>query len=103
MLDMPELIELQMSQRKVYVWGISYRTSMYLAMSPLKDCNIQAYVDIDQRKQQKKIGNKNILHPDILNGLADDVTVVIGVGPSSRSMQKMLGDNGFYGEIIRLL
>lgn len=100
------LEELRQSGRRVYVWGVSYRTAMYLAMSPLRGCNIRAFLDIDPRKQQKTLLGKSILSPnDVLGTIVDDadVAVVIGVGPSSRSMMDRLANLGFKGTIIRLL
>ncbi len=102
-LSNKELENLQKSQREIFVWGLSYRTAMYLAMSPLKDCNIKAFIDIDPRKQEKTLLNKNVISPDILNSLNDDITIVIGVGPSSRAMMEQLRNQGFKGDIIRLL
>lgn len=96
------LEELEKSQRDVYVWGLSYRTAMYLAMSPLKRCNIKKYLDIDTRKQKKTIMGKPVESPELLKDLNGDATVVIGVGPSSNSMKNHLRSLGFTGEIILL-
>lgn len=94
---------LRKSQKKVYIWGLSYRTSMYLAMSPLKKCNIQGFFDIDERKQKKTLLKKKVFSPDKLMEIDKDSAVVIGVGPSSKSMTKYLLEKGFCGEIIRLI
>lgn len=102
-LNTRELQRLQATQKEVYVWGISYRTAMYLAMSALKDCNIQGFFDIDVRKRNKHLLNKQILSPDTISSLNDDVAVVIGVGPSSISMVNQLSSQGFKGEIVRLI
>jgi 2-polyprenyl-3-methyl-5-hydroxy-6-metoxy-1,4-benzoquinol methylase len=102
-LDTTELKNLAASQHSVYVWGISLRTSMYLAMSSLKSCNIKAFLDIDPRKQNKTLLNKKILSPDMLKHCSEKDTVVIGVGPSSRTMSEMLCRQGFKGGIIRLV
>ena len=102
-LNNNELKELKDSRRITYVWGLSYRTAMYLGMSDLPHCNIEAFIDIDPRKQQKTILNKKISPPETLKNIPHDATVVIGVGPSSRSMMQQLRDQGFKGQVIRLI
>lgn len=101
-LNTEKLEVLKKNQQDVYVWGISYRTTMHLAMSQLKNCNIKGFVDIDPRKQGKVLLGKEIQSPDVLNFLNEKDVVVIGVGPSSLSMYTMLRQIGFKGEIIRL-
>jgi SAM-dependent methyltransferase len=102
-LNSHELKELKESKRKTYIWGLSYRTSMYLGMSELSNCNIEAFIDIDPRKQQRTMLSRKISSPEILEGIPDTATVVIGVGPSSRSMMQQLRDQGFKGQVIRLI
>jgi SAM-dependent methyltransferase len=100
--EKPELQKLRMSGKSVYVWGLSYRTLMQCAMSPLKDCSIKYFVDIDSRKQGLTINGNIVVSPDVLQNASSDEAVVIGVGPSSSKMQQTLVDMGFVGEIIVL-
>ncbi len=102
-LSSRELEELQESQREVCVWGISYRTAMHLAMTPLRNCNIRAFFDIDPRKQKKTLLGRKIISPDMLRDISEDAAVVIGAGPSSRSMDAQLREQGFTGQTIRLI
>jgi len=102
-LNNPELNKLKESNRKTYIWGLSYRTSMYLGMSELSNCNIEGFIDIDPRKQQRTMLSRKIYSPEILKEIPGSATVVIGVGPSSRSMMQQLRNHGFEGQIIRLL
>lgn len=97
------LQELKECKGLIYVWGLSYRTMMYLSMSELKNCRIEAYVDIDQRKQNKFINGKKVVSPDILKNCTEQDTIVIGVGPSSVKMEHLILEKGFLGEIIRLM
>lgn len=102
-IDTIELKNLASNQKPVYVWGISFRTALYLGMSSLRACNIKAFLDIDTRKQNKTLWGKKIVSPDMIKLCTKDDTIVIGVGPSSRSMANMLDKLGFRGEVIRLL
>lgn len=101
-LNTPELIELTNSQGRIYVWGLSYRTSMHLAMSELRHFRIEAYVDIDPQKQGKRINGQKVLSPDILDQCTPEDTIVIGVGPSSKKMESLIREKGFRGRVIRL-
>lgn len=101
-LNTPALLNLNNFQGRIYVWGLSYRTCMYLAMSELKNCRIEAYVDIDPHKQGKIINGKTVLSPDILEQCTPKDTIVIGVGPSSAKMEVLIREKGFLGNIIRL-
>jgi hypothetical protein len=101
-LNTSALRKLKNGQGRIFVWGISYRTSMYLAMSNLKNIRIEAYVDIDHRKQSKTIDSKKIISPDILKQCTDQDTIVIGVGPSSGKMESLIREKGLSGKIIRL-
>ena len=89
--------------KPVYVWGISYRTQMMLAMSPLRDCEIKAFIDNDKRKQSRTIGGRPIVDDAILRtGTIDPSSVVvIGTGPSALKMKMELKENtGFKGKIV---
>ena len=87
---------------RVHVWGLSYKTMMQLAMSPLKNSNIVGYYDKDPEKQKKTLKGKPILSPDLLiNAQASDV-IVIGAGPSSSFMKKHIISFGFSGKIVLL-
>lgn len=98
----PQLEEIVNSNKSVYIWGLSYRTMMEVAMSQIKDCNIQAFLDSDVRKQGKVILGKKVISPDILNTLENDAVVITGVGPSSRKMQTILAEIEFSGEVVIL-
>ncbi len=102
-LNIPALQDLINCRGRIFVWGISYRTMMYLAMSKLKKYPIEAYVDIDERKQGKSIFGKKIVSPDILTQCNAEDTIVIGVGPSSIKMKHLIRERGFKGQVIRLL
>ncbi len=101
-LNTPALLNLRNTPGRIYVWGLSYRTCMYLAMSELKNCRIEAYVDIDPHKQGKIMNGHKVLSPDILEDCTADDTLVIGVGPSSTKMEALIRQKGFRGNIIRL-
>jgi SAM-dependent methyltransferase len=98
----PELESLRAAQSPVKVWGLSYRTLAWLGMSPLAECRITQLLDSDERKQQRSLLGLRIEAPEALRGATMDDTVVIGVGPSSGHMQRMLRDWGFKGRIVVL-
>lgn len=86
----------------VHVWGLSYRTMAWLGMSTLKDCHIVGFHDIDPRKQGRRLLGQQVTSPDNLKNASASEAVVIGVGPSSQSMRKLLEKWEFPGEIVVL-
>lgn len=100
--DRSDLREIRDNNVSVHVWGLSYRTLMHIAMSPLKECNIVGYYDKDPGKQKKTLGGKPILSPDSLVYASDADAIVIGVGPSALFMKEHLLSSGFRGKIISL-
>lgn len=91
------------SQKPVYIWGLSYRTQLLLAMSPLRNCNIQCLIDNDPRKWGKSIAGQAVCSGEKLTCAGPDTAVVIGVGPSSLKMKDiLLKDIGYQGETILL-
>lgn len=86
----------------VHIWGLSYRTMAWLGMSVLKDCHIVGLHDIDPRKQGRRLLGQVITSPDDLKNAGASEAVVIGVGPSSQLMHRLLLEWGFSGEVVVL-
>lgn len=98
----PDLINICNKRIPVHIWGLSYRTLMKIAMSPLKDANIAGFYDKDPEKQQKTLLGNPILSPDLLKNVSNSDVIVIGVGPSSSFMVEQIKSFGFCGKIISL-
>jgi 2-polyprenyl-3-methyl-5-hydroxy-6-metoxy-1,4-benzoquinol methylase len=99
----PELSSLAARRVPVHVWGLSYRTLAWLGMSPLKDCLVAGCYDSDPAKQMRTLSGSKVLSSALLKQARPDEAVVIGVGPSSESMKRMLTEEWkFLGEIILL-
>lgn len=87
----------------VHIWGISYQTLGRLSLIGFNKLNIAGFYDVDPRKQVKTIGRRQIQPPDLLENVAVNDSVMIGVGPSSRKMHNILKDEyHFKGKIIHL-
>jgi len=100
--ESPALDSLRESGIPVHVWGMSYRTLAWLGMSPLKDCQIASFLDSDRRKQERRLLDRPIQDPSLLQRIGNDEAVVIGVGPSSSAMAAQLKNGGFKGIVVTL-
>lgn len=89
-------------KQNVHIWGISYQTLSRLSLIGFNQLNISGLYDIDPRKQVKTIHGRLIKSPEFLKGVSTDDAVIIGVGPSSGKMHKIIQDYGFKGNIIHL-
>ncbi len=61
-----------------------------------------SYIDKDPRKQGLTILGQAVASPELLKRATKDEAVVIGVGPSSEAMQRILVEMDFMGEIVTL-
>jgi hypothetical protein len=76
---------------------------MMLAMSPLGDCNIRAFVDKSERIQKKTINGQKIVSPDVLKKATMDEVVVIATVVHKDGMYKYLTKElNFKGQVILL-
>ena len=85
----------------IYVWGIGIHIQMMLAMSPLGDCNIKCFVDIDERNQERTINGRKIYPLEVLNNASEKEVIVIGAPTHSKEMYRYLIEKvGFKGKVI---
>ncbi|MBT5304536.1 MAG: methyltransferase domain-containing protein [Candidatus Scalindua sp.] len=83
-----------------YVWGLSSYMHLLLAMSPLKDCNIVAFLDRDTYKQQKKISGLPVKSPEALLDVTPDDVVVIPAGPYIKGMKEYFQNISCKGKLL---
>lgn len=90
-------------QVPVYLWGIGIHAQMMLAMSPLRDCNIRAFVDKSEKIQKKTISGQKIVSIDALKkAAADEVVVIAAVVHKDKMYQFLTEELNFKGQVIIL-
>jgi 2-polyprenyl-3-methyl-5-hydroxy-6-metoxy-1,4-benzoquinol methylase len=90
-------------QVPVYLWGIGIHAQMMLAMSPLRDCNIRAFVDKSEKIQKKTINGQKIVSIDVLKkAAADEVVVIAAVVHKDKMYQYLTEELNFKGQVIIL-
>jgi hypothetical protein len=73
-----------------------------MSMSPLKKCNVVAYIDKDSAKQNKAIHGRRVKPPDILHDAGADSVVVVWGGPYHQSIERDLNQMGYKGKILMI-
>lgn len=95
------LLNLEMSKKVTYIWGVGMHMKMLLSMSPLRNCNIKYFIDSNKNYYNKTINNKNIHSPDILyNATKNDAIVICTLSNSNEMINYLINDVKFKGEII---
>ena len=90
-------------QVPVYLWGIGIHAQMMLAMSPLRECNIRAFVDKSEHIQKKTINGQKIVSLDVLKEATEDEVVVISAVVHKDQMYQYLTEEvDFKGQVILL-
>jgi len=106
-----EIEALRQSGRPVYVWGIGLHASMYLGMSPLKDCNIRALVDKDPALHGRVMAGHKVQPAAFLTeyggflcewDIGPDDTVFITTVVHQKSMREHLAEIGFTGQVLAI-
>ncbi len=69
--------ELLKIKKKIVIWGAGNYTMRLLDNSPLANCDIEAFIDKDPKKQGLKINGKPVLSTDIIGKLSPDTVIVI--------------------------
>ncbi|MBC8555976.1 MAG: class I SAM-dependent methyltransferase [Candidatus Brocadiales bacterium] len=88
-------------QVPVYLWGIGIHAQMMLAMSPLRDCNIRAYVDKNEKIQKKTINGQKIESIDTLKkAAANEVVVIAAVVHKDKMYQYLMEELNFKGQVV---
>jgi 2-polyprenyl-3-methyl-5-hydroxy-6-metoxy-1,4-benzoquinol methylase len=91
------------SQVPVYLWGIGIHAQLMLAMSPLRDCNIVAFVDKSEHIQKKTINGHKIVSLDRLKKATEDEVIVISAVVHKDAMYQYLTEKlNFRGQVIFL-
>ncbi len=89
-----------LSKRNVWIWGISQFMQLALVMTPLRDCNIRAYLDRDTWKQTQRIAGQPIQDPSLFAESHPEDIVVITPGPHVSQIRQSLDEYNFQGQII---
>lgn len=93
--------DLASSNAQVYVWGMGTHIQMLLAMSSLKNCNIQCFVDKDERTVGKTIQGKEVYSLEVLfNARPQDVVVIAAPTHSEKMYAHLINTVGFTGQVI---
>jgi SAM-dependent methyltransferase len=98
-----ELRDAAGSGTPVYVWGMGIHAQMMLKMSPLRECNIAAFVDKNPRLSGKKIFGKSISSTGVFSRLTSDDVVMITALIHRDQMTRFLREEmKFKGRIITI-
>ncbi len=90
-------------QVPVYLWGIGLYAQIMLAMSPLRDCNIKAFVDKSEKMQKRTIKGRKIVSLDALKkATADEVVVIAAIVHKDKMYQYLTEELNFKGQVILL-
>ena len=93
-----EIKNIAIKQIPVIVWGAGSQTTRLLANSILKECNIQAFVDSDIKKQGSFIKNIPVYSPEMIKNF--NGTIIISVVFNSLGVINLIKVMGLNNPII---
>ena len=99
---MNRLEELADRDASIYIWGISQHVMLLLGQTALARCRIRALIDRDPSKQQRTLGGRPVLPPEILSEACDNDVVVIGAHRYRESILASLETLSFHGSVVTL-
>ena len=93
-----EIKNIAIQQIPVIVWGAGSQTTRLLSNSILKECNIQAFVDSDRKKQGSFIKNIPVYSPEEINNF--DGIIIISVALNSLEVLNLVKEMGLNNQTI---
>lgn len=99
---MTKLSQLAREQTPLYVWGISQFAMLILGQTDLGRCAIKALVDRDPYKQQRTVGGRPILPPEVIREAGGETAVIVTAPGYEDQITASLREMGFPGRIITL-